>query len=481
VNLKQLIRNSVHENPEKPAIVEGSDTVTYDQLFIIIQKIAVDLKSLGIGKGSLVGLRFPNSVAYVAITFAVWEVDAIIVPIGTELKKAEVEDICNIMQLNAVIHNQGSDHGERKEVNGFPVHYFVDHRSSVNENQYFEKDIAFIRFTSGTTGVSKGVVLGHRTISERIKAVNQILRINADDTIIWLLSMAHHFVSTILLYIANNATIVVVNKMLAGSILETANRVQATVLYASPFHYSLLAADTSDKGLSTIRLALSTTIELPDVVFTKFYDRFQKPIVQAYGIIEIGIVCMNTTEPSRKIGSVGKVVPAYEIKVQNTKCYQDGKQPCGELWFRGPGFFDAYFSPWADADTIMEDSWFDTGDIGWVDTDGYVFLVARKKEVINIAGMKVFPQEIEAVLNMHPDVKEAFVYGVKNKRFGELVAADIIPKGDPEIISKRDILQHCRQRLASYKIPEEIHIVDIIHKTPVTAKIIRGNNQRKEE
>lgn len=481
MNLKQLIRKSVQDHPGKTAIVEGDHAVTYDQLFIIITEIAADLKSIGIGRGSLVGLRFPNSIAYVAITFALWEIEAIVVPIGMELKKTEVGDLCHTMQLNAVVQDHGPDHEARKKGQGFPISYFVDHRSAVIENRYIEKDIAFIRFTSGTTGVSKGVVLSHRAICERIEAVNQTLRINADDTILWLLSMAHHFVSTILLYIANSATIVIVNKMFAGSILDAANRMKATVLYASPFHYSLLAADTSNKMLSSIRIALSTTIELPDSVFHHFYERFRLPVVQAYGIIEIGIVCMNIDEPARKIGSVGKLLPAYEMKVKNTDCYPGESHLCGELWFRGPGFFDAYFSPWADADTIMEEGWFDTGDIGWVDTEGYVYLFARKKDVINIAGMKVFPQEIEAILNMHPDVEESFVYGLKDKRFGELVAADIVPKGSSESISRNGILQHCRQQLASYKIPEEIKIVDVIQKTPVTSKIIRRNRWRKEE
>ncbi|RJP82360.1 MAG: hypothetical protein C4522_03425 [Desulfobacteraceae bacterium] len=481
MNLKQLIRKSVQEKPDKTAIVEGGLAVTYDQLFIIIQEIAADLKPLGIRKGSLVGIRFPNSIAYVAITFALWELDAIVVPIGMELKTSEVENICDTMNLNAVIHDRESLSGAAGAVSGFPIHYFVDHRSPAMENRYREKDIAFIRFTSGTTGGSKGVVLSHRAIHERIEAVNQTLCIGPEDTILWLLSMAHHFVSTIILYLANNATIVVVNKLFAGSILDAVHQSQATVLYASPFHYSLLAADTSDKMLPTVRLALSTTIELPDTVFNDFYRRYRLPISQAYGIIEIGIVCMNTEASSRKIGSVGRILPAYEMKVQNTDCYPGESPLCGELWFRGPGFFDAYFSPWADADTIMKEGWFDTGDIGRIDADGYVYLFARKKDVINIAGMKVFPQEIEAVLNMHPDIEESYVYGWKNERFGELVAADIVPKGSPSDVSINDILQHCRQRLASYKVPEDLKFVKAIRKTAVTSKIIRRNNWPKEE
>jgi len=475
VSLKRLIRNSVCNYPEKIAIIEEDAAVSYDLLLKIIEEIAGDLREFGIREGSLIGLRFPNGIACIAITFAIWEVGAIVVPIGTELKNTEVEDVCSTMQLNAIIRNEAGDADLRGKCSLFDILYFYNKRSLKNHTEYIEKDIAFIRFTSGTTGVSKGVVLSHRAILERITSANKILQICAGDTIIWMLSMAHHFVSTIILYLANNATIVILKKILAGSILEITNKSEGTVLYASPFHYSLLSSDNSGKMLSTVRLALSTTVELPDDIFEKFYERYNLPIVQAYGIIEIGLVCINTTEPSRKVGSVGKVLPDYRIRLKNIRNYQHEKHPCGEIFFSGPGFFDAYFSPWSDASSVMEDNWFDTGDIGWMDDDGYVYLFARKKEIINIAGMKVFPQEIEGVLNLHPDIKESHVYGMKHSRFGELVIADIVPEEDCGKITEGELIAYCRERLSAYKIPQEIRVVDRIQRTPVTSKIIRRN------
>lgn len=475
MSLKRLIRNSVCEHPEKTAIIEEDAAVSYDLLLSIIEEIAGDLRLFGIQEGSLIGLRFPNGIAYIAITFAIWEVGAIVVPIGTELKNIEVEDICNTMQLNAIIRDEAGEEDLKGKSSLFDIQYFYNKRSSKDHTEYIEKDIAFIRFTSGTTGVSKGVVLSHRAILERIAAANKTLQISADDTIIWMLSMVHHFVSTIILYLANNATIVIVKKILANSILEITNKSKGSVLYASPFHYSLLASDNSGKMLSTVRLALSTTVELPDDIFKKFYERYNLPIVQVYGIIEIGLVCINTTEPSKKVGSVGKVLPDYRIRLKNTRNYQHKKHTCGEILFSGPGFFDAYFSPWADASSVMEDGWFDTGDIGWIDDDGYVYLFARKKEIINIAGMKVFPQEVEGVLNLHPDIKESHVYGMKHSRFGELVIADIVPEENSGKLTGGELIEYCRERLSAYKIPQEIRVVDRIQKTPVTSKIIRGS------
>ena len=475
MSLKRVIRNSVCNYPEKTAIIEDAAAVSYDLLLKIIEEIAGDLREFGIREGSLIGLRFPNGIACIAITFAIWEVGAIVVPIGMELKNTEVEDVCSTMQLNAIIRDEEGDDDLKGKSSLYDILYFYNKRSSKNYAEYIEKDIAFIRFTSGTTGVSKGVVLSHRAIQERITAVNKILQICADDTIIWMLSMAHHFVSTIILYLANNATIVIVKKILAGSILEITNKLKGSVLYASPFHYSLLASDNSAKMLSTVRLALSTTVELPDDIFEKFYERYNLSIVQAYGIIEIGLVCINTTEPSRKVGSVGKVLPDYRIRLKNTRNYQHEKHPCGEILFSGPGFFDAYFSPWSEASSVMEDNWFDTGDIGWMDDDGYVYLFARKKEIINIAGMKVFPQEIEGVLNLHQDIKESHVYGMKHSRFGELVIANIVPEEDCGKIVEGELIAYCRERLSAYKIPQEIRVVDRIQRTPVTSKIIRRN------
>src|SRR6185369_662075 len=135
-------------------------------------------------------------------------------------------------------------------------------------------NIAFIRFTSGTTNARKGVVLCHETIRDRIVAANKALQITADDRVMWCLPMSHHFLITIVLYLSQGATIVMARHVLARLFLEAINRWQGTVLYAAPFHYAMLARDNSNLGISSVRLAVSTTCALPEDVALDFQTRF---------------------------------------------------------------------------------------------------------------------------------------------------------------------------------------------------------------
>jgi acyl-coenzyme A synthetase/AMP-(fatty) acid ligase len=245
-------------------------------------------------------------------------------------------------------------------------------------------------------------------------------------------------------------------------------------MYASPFHFALLAGDRSDASLSTLRLAVSTTTGLPESVQQRFYDRYGFHVSQAYGIIELGLVCVNVDRPFDRQRSVGKVLPDYQISIRNTSDYRSATGDCGDIYFKGPGFFDGYFSPLRKAEDVMEDGWFDTGDIGQIDDNGYVHLIGRKKELVNVAGMKVFPQEVEAAIDLHPQVKESRVYGVTDVYAGEVVAADVVmDPGAGSSLTTGDLAVHCKQRLAAYKIPNQFNFVDSIPKTAVTAKIVR--------
>jgi len=474
MNVYQLLSKTVKETPDHIAIVEEDASVTYQSLEKIINDIGEDLHEIGIRNDHLIGLFFPNSLAYIAITYALWRLDAAVVPIDTELKDSEVKQICDEMQLSWIISFAETPGSTKKKSTLHNTTFYYKKLQPAHGTMTTGKQIAFVRFTSGTTGSYKGVVLTHEKIIQRIDSVNKAMQISPNDTVIWLLSMAHHFVSTIVLYLSKGATIVLVKGLWTGAILKVANRMKATLIYASPFHYSMLANDQSGLMLPDIRLAISTTINLPDSVYEKFLKRYEFPVVQAYGIIEIGLICINTLNAERQRGSVGPVLPDYQLKINpyQQEAVSRGSNS-GELLFKGPGFFDAYFDPWVDSKDVLIDGWFKTGDIGRVDEDGHVYIIGRKNDVINTAGMKVFPMEIETQLNQHPKISESYVYGKKNDRLGELVAADIVLQKANETITETEIKTFCRRKIASYKVPERIRIVQYLKKTPVTSKIIR--------
>lgn len=283
MNLSELLDNSAGFWPQKPAFIEGESVVSYAELSARTHSLAVTLSELSIAAGSRVGLNFPNSITYVELTFTLWRLGAIVVPIPIECTEEEITDIAGSLQLNAMIGAKPREGSTQIETASFLSSF----RATPPADNH-GLNIAFIRFTSGTTSARKGVVFCHETIRDRIVVANQGLKITSQDTVIWCLPMSHHFLVTIVLYIAQGATVVLARHVLAEPFLHAINQWQGTVLYASPFHYAMLARDKSDTAINSVRLAVSTTCSLTQDVAEQFMKRFQRPLAQALGVIELG-------------------------------------------------------------------------------------------------------------------------------------------------------------------------------------------------
>jgi long-chain acyl-CoA synthetase len=196
-----------------------------------------------------------------------------------------------------------------------------------------------------------------------------------------------------------------------------------------------------------------------------FRHRFGLPLSQVFGVIELGLVCVNRDDTVGRWDSVGRPLANYAVNIRNA----DG-DGYGEIMVSGPGIFDAYTDPWTSRDQSMPDGWFATGDIGRIDSQGYLFLVGRKTAVINLAGRKIFPEEIESVLNRHPAVSESRVYGSAHAHLGEVVEAEVVLRDAAATNALRDF---CRIHLSADKVPSHFHVVKLIAKTGVTGKIRR--------
>ncbi|MCJ7618057.1 MAG: fatty acid--CoA ligase family protein, partial [Desulfobacterales bacterium] len=212
---------------------------------------------------------------------------------------------------------------------------------------------------------------------------------------------------------------------------------------------------------TNIRLAISTAMKLPDHVARDFYEKFGLELVEAYGIIEVGLPFINFSQNTEKRGSVGTILPDYEVKIVNPD-----KDGVGEVYIKGKGMFDAYFSPWLRRRDLISEGWFKTGDLGKLDNERFLYIAGREKNVINFTGMKIFQYEVESVLNQHPDIRESLVYGVLHPQYGELPYAKIVLKDDIKTDFDKDKIRgFCYKHLAQYKVPKEFHFVSRLDKT----------------
>ena len=461
MNLTELLENSARRSPQKTAFVEDNLEISYAALAQKIDSFAEKLKSLSLPDGARVGICFPNSVNYVALTYALWKIKAIAVPVPTECPPEELAEITRTMGLSSVLSQK-----PLAQSKPLTPEIFAAVLEPIVSPDNHGLNIAFIRFTSGTTNARKGVVLCHETVRDRAAAANRAFGITETDTVMWCLPMAHHFLITIVLYLNVGATVVLARHLTARPFLEAINRWHGTVLYAAPFHFSLLARDQSGASIESVRLAIATTCELPQNVATEFFARFGKPLMPALGIIELGLVALNSEDPRERWNSVGK--PAADFRV---KILSPDEHGIGEIAVTGPGICDAYAAPWQPRESILREGWFVTGDLGRLDAEGFLFLLSRKTAVINLAGRKVFPEEIEAVLNRHPAVRESRVFGRLHPQLGEVIEAEIVLTA--EDAGFENLPQFCREHLAAYKIPTRFHVVPALPRTLTTGKIRR--------
>ena len=268
---------------------------------------------------------------------------------------------------------------------------------------------------------------------------------------------------------------------MAGPVLQLANSQNATIFYASPYHYDLLSKDRSDLMLKSVRIAISTASGINIKVSEAFHQRMNIPLSQALGVIEMGLPVINLARPLEKPLSLGQVLSSYEVWLRGDDgepVKESSPDNTGEVCIRGSGSFDAYLNPWVPARDVMYPDGFCTGDQGYFDKDGDVFLLGRRHNRINMAGMKFFCEEVEAVIDQFAGVKESRVSGKAHQRVGEIPVAEIVAI-DPENPPKIDELtRFCQKHLAMHKVPVTFTIVQDLPHTP-TGKIQRWGEAQK--
>ena len=450
---------ALRASADRLALLADGSAMTYGELLERVSEVAAWLERCpGFRWGGgvpRVGLACGNGVDYIVLALGILKAGACLVPLAEELTEAERLEIISRTALCGMVTG-GSNGG------GWTAFDVVNLEC---ESQFCGLDPAFIRFSSGTTGASKGVVLSHAKLRERIVAANAALEIGPGDRVLWMLPMAHHFAVSIVLYLYHGACTVIGNSHLAEEILATARATRATVIYGSPFHHSLLAADMGGYGWPDLRLAVTTAAPLSAEIASGFKARFGKPLVQGLGIIEIGLPLMNTGGAGDCPTAVGRPLPAFDVELRNDEGLPVAVGAVGELWIKGPGMFDAYLSPWQKIEEICVDGWFATGDLAVTDAAGRIYLRGRKKSVLNVSGMKVFPEEVETVIESHPSVRRSRVVGQPHAVLGMVPVAEVILR-EGETLPARDLIRWCRQSLSVYKVPVRVKFVDQL---PMTA------------
>lgn len=484
MNVIDCIRAHAVTMPEHTAIISDGEIaqadvcIAYRELVARFDVIAERLRKAGVKPGERCGLLAKQGVGFIEGALGILAADLCFVPIPDGTQGAALEQAIADANLHHLLQETTTDDAALGQAASFDLQHFCDVEAVDGQADALFRSLkpAYLRFTSGTTHQRKGVILGHDCILERLENANCGLAITPQDRILWLLPMAHHFVVSILLYLRFGATILLPANSLARAVLEFANRAGATVFYASPYHYGLLAKDTSDMTLISVRLAISTTDGLRSEIAERFAARFSLPLTQALGIIEVGLPVINLKNARTQPTVLGQAQPGYEIWLRSEDGLPLGgassPERTGEICIRGTGLFSAYLKPWVLAQDLLKPDGFRTGDQGWFDTDGNLHLAGRRKNRINMAGMKFFAEEVEAVLNENPEVALSRVSAKIHPHLGEIPVAEIVAQNPSAPPDRASLTQYCRERLAAYKIPRQFTIVESLPMT-ATGKVQR--------
>ena len=458
--------------PDRVAVYDDAGALTYQDLYDEVEVLRGDLTRLGIKPGHGVGVMAANGRHFVVAVLATLACGATVMPLAVQLKYAELESALRVVPLHAIL-SKGKQccHAAAERVDQLDGEMVLCWLSQAPRPLIPQlPSTAFIRFTSGTTSQAKGVAITHQSVLERTAAAQAGLELTPGDNIIWVLPMAYHFIVSIILYLRYGVGIIVCPRIYAADIIEFANRFEGSVLYAAPMHYQLLANAPDDRVMSKLRLAISTSAALPKDINETFSSRFGVPVAQAYGIIEIGLPILNT----RAINvpqAVGHTLPDYEAVVFDRDLHPLASGQVGQLAIRGPGMFDAYLPYLSCKDVLVANDWFLTGDFASIDNTGLIVVEGRAISVINVAGNKVFPEDVEAVLNAHESVRLSRVFAVPHPTFGEIVHAEI--QSEPgAVCDVNELMTSCRAQLSSFKVPQRLVLVDRIPQTS-SGKVVR--------
>jgi long-chain acyl-CoA synthetase len=479
VKLADVLYRSAAEHAHRPAVTDVRDgrSLTYGDLARETDRVTAFLEAQGVAPGDRIGLMCPNGPAYLPAAFGLLATGACLVPLAHNLAPPEMAQVLNEVNVNACLIAPDAAPpfagGAWQSIPGGACDAFtfawID-RDAQGPADLGRLDPAFIRFTSGTTDRSKGVVLSHEATLARVEAADQVLRFTGDDRIAWVLPLAYHFAVTIVAYVKAGAHILMCPDTLPRSLVDAVRRFEASVLYASPFHFERLGNLAPTDAFKSLRLALSTSAPISASVMQRFEASSGVPVAQAYGIIEAGLPCINPRSDGLPSTSVGRPVPGYEVAVFSEDGAPVPAGLSGEIAVRGSGLFSAYYAPWQPREHVTRDAWFFTGDVGWLDGSGALHLVGRKKSVIFVAGVKFFPEEVEECINRFAGIKESRVFGAPHPRLGQIPRAEIVLGSDGCDVAA--LGAHCARELSSYKIPIDFAVVPAIEKTP-GGKIVR--------
>jgi long-chain acyl-CoA synthetase len=458
---------------------------TYEQLYRTARGAATGLRSLGVSRGDRVGFVLPNGRALIIGYFATWLAGAITVPANPLAREHELEAHLRDAEVTLIVGEASSVAESVARAMGCG---FLDSQAfealtempPITTPSNEPDDIAVLLYTGGTTGPSKGVMLTHRNVvTNCIQFAEWYVFISGEETCVAALPMFHSggMSGAMNVPLYAGATLLVFRRFHAAAVARAVSDRRATRLFGVPTMYIALLADEEGRraDYSFLRACRTNAAPLPPAVKLAFDNLVGREVlVEGYGLTEASPLTHANPITRARLGSIGIPLPDTDARIIDL----DTGEQCstgkpGELLIRGPQVMLGYWRRPAETAAALDNGWLHTGDVAVIDGDGYFSIVSRTKEVINTAGFKVWPREVEEVLYSHPAVRMVAVIGVPDDYRGEAVKACVVLKDHCEgRVTHEELRQYCRDRLTPYKVPRVVEFRSELPMT-VSGKVLR--------
>jgi long-chain acyl-CoA synthetase len=500
MNLAELAEAKIRDSGEYASIVfEGRD-ITNLEMELTSKRLAAALRSLGVKHGDRVLIQMPNCPEVFQSFGAIWRIGAVVVPanhmIGAEESafiyrdcgaetlisstdflprieacRASAPALRNVILVGSSVPQ--TYHSFPQLVDGSPEETSV---ASVDDD-----DLSAIVYTAGTTGRPKGAMHTHHSLYSGGKMLNDSVPVPEGTVSLFVLPMCHVYGISCMVgaFFHKKGKAIILSSFTVDKIFEAIQTYRANLFTGVPtlYVYMLLHPDPGKYDLSSMKWWISGSAAMAPETWHEFKEKFGSEIIEGWGLTETASSgCINPVGGPKKAGSIGRPMPGAQLKIVDDKDMEVPQGQQGEIILRTPGMMKGYWKRPEETAEILRDGWVRTGDVGYVDEDGFYFITDRKKDIIIKGGENICPREIEEVIMAHPGVCEAAVVGVKDGVYGEEIKAFVVAKPGMQV-TPQELNDHCCARLKRFKTPKDFTFVEALPKNLV-GKVLRKELRR---
>lgn len=474
--LIEVVNWSAQKYPDKIALITPSENLTYADLQKKIDVLSSSFHYLGLKPGDRVALILSNCVEFIISFFTISKLGGVVVPINPAYKEemryifqdAGVSFIITSSKMQDKISKFSSTCSTLKKViiaGERIISSFVSYADLLKEeyppveNYNGNKDdCAVIIYTNAYRGYPLGAMLTHHNLIFDAVGSKKIIEGTSVDRFISALPFFHGFgltVNVILSFLVGGST-VIMDRFLPQRTLEIIEKEKPTIFVGVPAMFGMMSFAPGDYDISSVRLWASGGAKLTEEVREKFEERFKVEIREGYGITEASPVsAMNGPAVKNKINSVGVPYPEVEIKIVDEEGRELPRCKIGEVIIRGDNVMKGYYQKEKETEKFLKDGWLYTGDLGYIDDDGYVFLVGVKKEILICGGFNIYKEELKRLILSYPKIEEVKIGYIEDVLYGQFPKVEIKLKAG-ETATPEEITNFCKERLAGYKVPKEV-------------------------